>query len=267
MNPYFFGRSDQPLFGAYSPASAEPVGDGAVVLCYPIAQEYLRAHRAFRQLATELSRCGLHCLRFDYRASGDSAGDSGEADVDRWCEDIETAVRELKDVSGCQGLSLVGLRFGAALAAAVVHRGLPVRRLVLWDPVVDGGAYLDQLGAMDADMRRDVARFGPDNVRAAADAAFADQLLGFPFPQPMRASIRAVDLLRMPPHAAARVSLVASEARDEYAQLVAGWRQQGCTVDEHLAQGAAGWDDAGLINETLLASRAVQSICQELAGA
>ena len=138
MNPFFFGSSQQPLYGVYHPSRARTTRLTAVVLCYPLWQEYMRAHRAFRQLAMLLSKAGFPVLRFDYFGTGDSAGDSDAGDVSRWTHDISTAIDEMKDTAGVTKVSLVGLRVGASLAAAVAAERKDLDRIVLWDPIVAG---------------------------------------------------------------------------------------------------------------------------------
>ncbi len=109
MIPMYFGRSDSPLYGVYhSPVSADR--QHGVILCYPFGQEYMRAHRAYRHLASRLAESGLHVLRFDYRGTGDSSGDMTTADAESWIQDIGEAVQELRDTSGVSGISVLGLR-------------------------------------------------------------------------------------------------------------------------------------------------------------
>src|SRR5918992_3821916 len=114
MNPFFFGSSQQPLYGVYHPPKARVPRRIGVVLCYPLWQEYMRAHRAFRQLAILLAKAGFPVLRFDYFGTGDSGGDSESGDVAQWTADVCTAIDELKDTAGVRSVSLVGLRVGAA---------------------------------------------------------------------------------------------------------------------------------------------------------
>ena len=76
MNPFYFGSSAEPLFGAYHPPGNQVGRNLAVLICPPLGREYLRAHWALRRLADQISRDGGHVLRFDYFATGDSAGDS-----------------------------------------------------------------------------------------------------------------------------------------------------------------------------------------------
>ncbi|HVQ29080.1 MAG TPA: alpha/beta hydrolase, partial [Vicinamibacteria bacterium] len=114
-------------------------------MCAPAGQEYLRAHRAFLQLAERLAALGFDVLRFDYFGCGDSAGDDHEGRLDVWLENTKAAIEEVEALCGSDRVSLVGLRLGAALAAqAQAGRGAP-SALVLWDPVLDGPRYLEAL--------------------------------------------------------------------------------------------------------------------------
>ncbi|MGB5325788.1 MAG: hypothetical protein WBN40_10245, partial [Pseudomonadales bacterium] len=76
MDSFFVGIPEKQIFATFLPARDAENIKGGVLLCYPFGQEYLRAHRAFRQLATMLSRSGFHVLRIDYPGSGDSFGDA-----------------------------------------------------------------------------------------------------------------------------------------------------------------------------------------------
>ena len=158
MNPFFFGTKERRLFGAYDP----PRGTGrrGAVVCYPWAREYLLAHPTLRHLARLLSGRGFHVLRFDYSGTGDSAGDAADASQDQWLADVQTAVDELKEVGQLAQVGLIGMRYGAALAAWTAGRRRDIDRLVMWDPVFDGRAYLAELGvppqAAEASAERDV---------------------------------------------------------------------------------------------------------------
>jgi pimeloyl-ACP methyl ester carboxylesterase len=148
MNPFFFGSGEHRLFGIYlaanPTAAARP--SRAVVLCHPWGPEYQYAHRSMRHLANALSAAGIHVLRFDYFGTGDSDGDAHEAGLADWAADIDTAIEELQDTTGVTRVGLVGLRLGATLAAQVAANKQPlIDRLVLWDPVVCGESYLQEL--------------------------------------------------------------------------------------------------------------------------
>jgi alpha/beta superfamily hydrolase len=145
MEFIYFGESSNKLLGVYSPPSTTFVNDAAVLLCYPFGQEYMRAHMAFRQLASMLSRQGLPTMRFDYYGTGDSYGESNEIALSVWQKNTQLAIEELKSMAGCSQIYLVGLRLGAAIAANVSAMRSDVKRLVLWDPVIQGAAYLEEI--------------------------------------------------------------------------------------------------------------------------
>lgn len=119
------------------------------MLCNPFGEEAARAHRLFRVLAGQLERAGYAVLRFDYRGTGDSAGEfgiPGEGSVLDWVEDIGLAAAELRKRAGATRVVLVGLRFGATLAALAALRSLVhTQHLILCDPVVNGDEYLPEM--------------------------------------------------------------------------------------------------------------------------
>jgi len=145
MQPFYFGTSQKQLFGVYHPPGTKAARQQAIVLCQPLGHEYLRAHRAFRNLAVSLAGQGFHVLRFDYYGCGDSGGNGDQATVEQCVSDLAAAVEELKDTSGAAKVSLIGLRFGATLAAVTASRRQDIDRIVLWDPVSDGRSYLEDV--------------------------------------------------------------------------------------------------------------------------
>ena len=252
MNPLFFGDSQSPLFGIHQPpAAAGP--DLGVVLCPPVAQEYIRTHWAFVQLANQLSRAGVHVLRFDYFGVGDSAGASEEGTVARWRSDITTAAQELRDLSGVRTISIVGLRLGAALAATT--EGLKLQDLVLWDPVVSGVSYLKALEAAHARMLKDVDRFGGKRRPSCKG-----ELVGFPLPPPMRDGIAELELLRAPRPAAERTVVVVSEERPEYASLRDHFR-----AEYQLLPPASQWENRMESPDVLVSGPIVQAVTKTIA--
>jgi uncharacterized protein len=208
MNPLFFGNSEQPLFGVYHPPRTQDTRPEGVVLCYPVGQEYMRAHRAFRQLAMLLAKAGFPVIRFDYFGTGDSSGAADEGTFDRWTNDIETAVDEIKDTAGVSRVSLIGLRIGATLAARVQASRDDVVRAVLWDPVVDGSQYWPQLVATTEN---------PDAIANSADGVVG--LNGFPWTTALRSAIANLNAETYPLNTRTRVALLVSREDDDYQLL------------------------------------------------
>src|SRR5262245_51695397 len=108
--PFYFGSPSHALFGCYHVPQARPRRECGVVLCHSLGDEYIRFHRAYRQLAVRLSQVGFPVLRFDFYGCGDSSGASEEMEVQRWLADIVAAVAEIRHRSGVAKVCLVGLR-------------------------------------------------------------------------------------------------------------------------------------------------------------
>lgn len=116
------------------------------VLCHPLGEEKLWAHRVFVSLARDLAREGVAVLRVDCRGEGDSDRDFQASDLDSRIADIRLAVDSLRTWHpSADDITLVGLRFGAAVASAAAATRTDVSRLILWDPVCDGAAYMQSV--------------------------------------------------------------------------------------------------------------------------
>lgn len=259
MKPFYFGPSEKQLFGAYhAPADDAPERAVAVVLAYPGLPEYNMAHWAFRRLAGQLARDGFATLRFDYHGTGDSSGEIEDGSLAQWVEDIRSAAGELRDLSGARGLSLVGMRLGASLAARAVAEGLTVRDLVLWDPVGSGTRYLDELEQLDTRQRRE--RLYP-RTRAS------DELLGYALSPAARSELAALDLARLPWRADQHVVLVASQERPEHTTLLHLLQQAGARASLEVAVEHASRAEAAEGQAALLAQKPLAAITKALVAA
>jgi len=142
--PLFFSNGTWRLFGFLHTPDMQPRGI-AYVLCYPFAEERLWAQRVFVNFARELAHRGDPVLRFDFKGNGDSEGKFEDGDVETYLSDIETAMRILRaKVPEVTSVGLIGLRLGATLAALAADRN-DVSRLVLWDPIIDGHQYMQEV--------------------------------------------------------------------------------------------------------------------------
>ncbi|MDM0105325.1 alpha/beta fold hydrolase [Variovorax sp. J22R24] len=194
MTPMHFGPPSRQLFGVFHAPERE--GDLAVLICMPLGQEAVRAHRLFRVVSDRLARAGVAVLRFDYHGSGDSPGEDTDADLEGWRRDVCTAHEELRRRAGGRRIFWIGSRLGAALAVTAAKSGrCDPMRLILWDPIVDGARYMEALRVCHVDAlersfcvpdpgwRRQLAR-DPD--------AFTEELFGFGMSPLMRQQLRAL---------------------------------------------------------------------------
>jgi uncharacterized protein len=186
--PVEIGAGPQLLAGQFQQATAGAIRCDAdrgpavaALLCNPFGQEALRCHRAFRLLADKLAKIGVPSLRFDYYATGDSPGDDGEGDLPRWRRDVLQAHEALALRSGAARIVWIGLRLGACVAlSAAALSPTPPARVLLWDPVLDGPRYLEELCAHHAFWTR---RRGERS-----------EALGFLLPERLREQVAAIDL-------------------------------------------------------------------------
>jgi uncharacterized protein len=189
--PFYFGDQSAPLYGCYH-APMAPNRGVAVVLCYPLGDEAIRVHRAYKQLALRLSRAGFPTLRFDYFGTGDSAGEDSEATLGRWREDIEVAIEEIRTRAETRVVVLVGLRLGASLAMEIASQRQGIRGLVLWEPVVAGGDYLQGLAEIHQDR---LNYFLTKPLLKSRLANHAVERLGFVLSSKMQLETNALNLL------------------------------------------------------------------------
>lgn len=219
MDVFFFGPPSSQLLGIYHPASSERDRYQGIVMCHPFGQEYMRAHRAYRQLANTLAGKGYHVLRFDYRGTGDSAGELEDVTAADWLEDIGFAIQELKDMSGVHSVSLLGLRLGALLAgvAAVDRRDLS--SLVVWDPVVSGRSYTSELLGR-------VKRVSPYKRQSNfVDRQGNLHFNGFHLSPALQSSLGELDLREIVP-AAEQILQIASHETGEFDTLTEKWGER-----------------------------------------
>lgn len=139
--PFFFSHPGGRLFGIYHAPGAERVV-GAWVFCHPFAEEKLWAQRVYVSFARELARHGYAVLRFDMSGHGDSDGRFEDASIEKYVADTRAALTELSGrvPAGCP-LGLFGLRLGASIAVLAAENDDRVKRLVLWEPILDGEKY------------------------------------------------------------------------------------------------------------------------------
>jgi uncharacterized protein len=277
MNPFFFGDSASPLFGVYHPAqhgSGSPASgsgrDHGVVLCYPVGGEYLRAHRAFRQLTNLLVRSGVHVLRFDYSGTGDSAGDPLDATLDRWTADVGTAVEELRDSAGITSVSLAGLRLGAVLALgaaraaasdAATAAGAPPRvdRVALWDPVADGRAFLDAMEPVPLD-----AASGPGPAPSGAFPPGTVASGGFPWGPRLVEQVAQVDLQRESAPGQAAVEILTSAPDPGLEAVTRRWTEEGSPARYRCIPSEGDWAKGDRFGSALIPQAIIQGVVEAL---
>ena len=192
--PLYFGTPERPTFGFYHPPAGSRLRGTGVLLCNPLGDDLIRAHRPFRHLAEELSAAGFPVLRFDFDGTGDSAGDERDPNrVATWRADIGRAAAELRARSGVERLALVGLRLGGTFAALGAADLGGVDALVLWSAYDSGGAFVSEA----TKAHKMLVMLQPTSFSGGPPASDGQEALGFLLATQTITDLEAVDLLSL----------------------------------------------------------------------
>lgn len=137
MEPVVFGDG-APLSGVLTrPREAREPG---VVICAPLGHPNVCSYRPLRTLAERVAEHGFPVLRFDWAGTGDSADIDSVADhAAEWMSAICQAVATVRERTGVEDVSLVGLRVGALLAMAAAASDADVSSVALSHPSSPAG--------------------------------------------------------------------------------------------------------------------------------
>ena len=206
------------------------------MICQSTGHEYERCHRAMRQLAVQSVRKGVSALRFDYRGTGDSAGDCEELDLSQMRQDIRQAIRFACDKTGSNRVALVGLRLGATLAAQVAADCVEVDSLVLYAPVFDGAELLREWQVAHQSFYASHSHLSTPEV--------STEVLGFPLSAGLRAELDQSFIPESTYRSVKRVVILIDQAEANTAlldQWVESFTRQGIEVTVEVGDDMAIW--------------------------
>lgn len=151
------------------PAAASTACGRAIVLVPALGFEELCTRRTLRILADRLALAGLATLRFDLHGTADALGDETAPDrITRWRADTHRAVERLAALTGAAEIGLIGLRFGALIAADVAAGRDDIAMLGLLAPPASGKLYARETAALS----RIIAPQSDDGQGGVAVAGF-----------------------------------------------------------------------------------------------
>jgi pimeloyl-ACP methyl ester carboxylesterase len=239
------------MYGVLHEAQTYAQRNQGVVVCNPFGHEYVRSHRACCVLANRLAQAGFPVLRFDYRGTGDSAGDAENWGMADWSDDINRAVDMLCDRTGVEYICLLGLRLGASLALPVAATRHDVSALILWEPIVSGIDYITEL----TDQHRELLWRHFDRPEIVASQS-ADELLGFPIPPSLRHELENLNLCSQPlSPQVTQMLLVENHSASSTPLLLKHLRASGSNVTHLQIPSFATWRedvDKGLVPEPVI---------------
>jgi pimeloyl-ACP methyl ester carboxylesterase len=147
---FFFRDGDKPLFGVlYGRTGEDDAADSArdsrrgIVICNSLFEEKSWCERVFANMGRHLAGEGYDVLVFDYFGYGNSAGSSIDVDVMSLERDIKDACDLLAD-SGVDRITLVGVRWGGALACRAAAAREDVDSIFLINPVTNWSCELSK---------------------------------------------------------------------------------------------------------------------------
>ncbi len=142
--PLFFQYDGARLFSVVHAAHA-PATDVGVVLCHPYAEERQLTDRILVHFGRQLAAAGFGALRFDCRGYGESQGELQDSALETQIAETLAAAALLRGRLRLQSVVLLGLRWGATVAALAAERDPGIAGVVLWSPILSGRAYAREL--------------------------------------------------------------------------------------------------------------------------
>jgi exosortase A-associated hydrolase 2 len=245
--PFFLKSATGQRFCLFHP----PAGDcrGTVLYVHPFAEELNRSRRMAAMQARALAALGYGVLQIDLYGCGDSSGDFGDARWQLWKEDLEAGAAWLRQrLDG--PLVLWGLRLGALLALDHARSAThPPAAMLLWQPVLNGSAYLTQflrLRATNALLNDAVASSGTAGLRAELDAGQTIEIAGYDLAPELARALDGLDPLEAmmpacPVHWFEALGSSGQSLSAGAARVSADWQARGIELQVHALQCPPFW--------------------------
>ena len=223
----------------------------------------MRAHAALVSFCESLAASGFDAMRFDYSATGDSSGETGEATADEWIADVGAAAREVREITGVRQLLGVGVRLGATILATAAYASV-FDGVALWEPVVRGATYLERAQVLHRAFVLDQDQF-PTRRHDALDENCGD-VVGNWFPESLRASIERLNLHELAAPPASAMAICLSSPDSSVTELHQQWTQGAASVKLIEVDEPIGWLELTEVGKIVIARDAVQALRHFLVG-
>ena len=252
LDAFFLNGSAGRLFALLiRPAGAPSGSEGrSVIYCPPFAEEANRTRRAAVLLGRRLAGIGVATLIVDPYGTGDSDGDFSDARLSIWQDDLRITADWLS-AQGMDHIGLLGVRLGACVAtryAADCDRAL--ERLVLWQPVVRGSAFLTQFLRLKAAHSLIATGTGASTkeLREMLEGGQSLEIAGYTLSSKLFADVDGIDLKQDAVPSVDRVDWleITAEGRDAISvpsQAVVGrWSEAGISTSATAVNGQRYWE-------------------------
>ncbi len=205
------------------------------LLVPPFAEEMNKSRHVLAALCRRLADAGHDVLMPDLYGTGDSEGDFGDATLETWRSDLDTAITHL---GGGEALGVVGLRSGALLATDLASRRT-LASLTLLHPQTDGRQQLTQMlrlrlaaGLMGGGERETATQ-----LRQRLAEGETLEIAGYRLSAELASGLESLVLAGMPPTTAARVDWIEVAPQPERPlmpasqRVIDAWAHHGVAVD------------------------------------
>jgi alpha-beta hydrolase superfamily lysophospholipase len=246
MKHLLIGPSNKKIFVSIIPPKRNNLNE-AVLLCYPFGQEYMRAHKTFRQLANLLSRKGYTVMKFDYPGTGDSYEDGKNIGYNDWLEGAHSVLDFFKSETKHDKIHVLGLRLGALVAAELATKNAYIQKLVLWDPFANGASYIQDCTTQLSD-----PLLVPNNVW---------NIHGYPLPKIFREQVLSSNIEKMTfPETVNVIQILSHKNNDSKMIQKAHYKQ----VTQKVTGPASNWNYVDVVGSILMPTMLIQSIVSTL---
>lgn len=260
--PFLFGAAERRLFGLLHAHAGYDARRKAMVLCAPLLQEGIRAHRALWAVAESVAAGGSAGLCFDWYGTGDSSGEDDALSLPGMLADLDAAQSVLAARHGDDHIAWLALRSSALpLLAYLCQRVQPVD-VVLWDPQLVGAGVVESWrrqhhAQLYESGRYPHARHDPDD----------NDLLGFRVDAALLATLETLDAAAMALPRGSRVRLMLWQRDGDIERFIRTQRGHDVEVDvfELDASDRPGWDDPKQFGAQAYPRRSVAQLVQHLA--
>ena len=170
---FLSAQDDSRIFAIANAATVDSNLDVGVVFCHAFAEERQKTYRATHHFSNMLGEHGIPSLRFDYFGTGDSDGGMEGITLDRMLADSMVAAAHARETLERESLIFLGIRLGAVIAARAASALSGANACIMWNPVIDGGAYLRSLRRTQKLIRLSRLKDSPPSIKPPYDTSLA----------------------------------------------------------------------------------------------
>lgn len=234
IEPFFMEVDGLRLFALQVAPPGPAVG--SVLYLPPFAEEMNRLRNHASAAARAMAGAGWRCLLLDPFGTGESDGDTEAATWERWHADGLAALQWLRR-QGSGPVVLWGARTGALLAGELARSAADtISRVLLWQPVTDGGLYLNQYLRLRvaSQLVHDGEKETTESIRQQLAAGHTVEVAGYPLSPALADALGSRKLLPPP------------------AGMAVDWIEIVGKAEQPAAVGSRRWADMAIAGGTIL---------------